>query len=1124
MAEHYCYIGDADDKHPRVTAETVLGSLLARLIEQRPSLSKEKRPRLAADEQSLVQTIARAAAGTPRARIALIVDGLDHVTRVLGATTTRPDPSTSLAEYLSVLPLPPGCVLIILSQPGAHLSPFERRGAVRKELPPWSNTQIGKLAIALGIVGARTTGRDRRRTQAVIAALHERSGGNPLYATFLCRELQRHAVAAVDPLRSIAVLPAFDGTLEGYYAHLTSAATSLEKHVAEIIALPSFGVTRTELKEIFPEHAHFVDAALELFAPVLVERPTQGGIRVWHESFARYLLRALEAQPSAHGARLEQLINWLRRRGFLVDGRAYRWLLPLLAASGRDQEVADSVKVDFVASSVTAGFSADAIVRNLGVAAASAARLLAWEKLVQLTELARAAVTFEFDNLSIVVEFADVYSAMLGPTRFVDRLLDDGRTTVPSREGLELCAVLDDAGAVVPWREYLAAFERERDTDRVHHAEESERAVLLARFRGWLRLAPRINTKRLAAWLRDAALPTAGIVRVVTSTMGAEQAIGLLNQLPAKLRSAYALALAGHLAKHGRSPAAGGWTLPAEKLVRTLRKHRVPEGSLPALKDLGVDVSQFADGYRRERLESLTKSVTEEQVEFAPSTVLQWLDCLELAAQVDPQDLAAAEELLAGSGWYRCWLRFALALARSGSETRAADGSPVLRALRRLEEDVRPFEGKPRACDLYSLRHAIDATIRRALAGVPDDEWNAALGVLERVADETSTTVSGELGGPIPRDALLAMICDLSTPARATASREVVERILGGVRRSHFYADVARCELFAARLAIAFGDLSSADASQRRAATLLTAYGFHKDVTIYELLDSMEPLIDADVSQARIRLQLLQPLCERVVEHTDKRETRHAPPEWWKLAVKADPEAAGSLLLKGMLGFPNYPRPRLATACDELWRANTDIADPLVAAALRVAIGTSLDRRDAIAIERLRQVGVSAEDTVGRQPARLARWILARYDEHSVTATGGTPEVVAALEAVNRVAAELGVSGASCGVPDGLAPTRPAEERQHRPESKDARADAVLIDYSVGADGLIRGIREWQQRPYRGVSPRWDRDRFVNAVGYRLVDLCARGEVEQAENILRVVAGDTRLARRRNHRSASCWS
>jgi len=227
------------------------------------------------------------------------------------------------------------------------------------------------------------------------------------------------------------------------------------------------------------------------------------------------------------------------------------------------------------------------------------------------------------------------------------------------------------------------------------------------------------------------------------------------------------------------------------------------------------------------------------------------------------------------------------------------------------------------------------------------------------------------------------------------------------------------------------------------------------------------------------------------------------------LLVKADPETSGRLLLKGLLSFPNYPRPRLEEACDELWRANTEIADPLVAAALRLSVQTTLDARDAGLISRLRVLAESEGEDVHSQITRLARWLVARCDEHTATATGGSREALAVLEAVNRAGAELGVSAASLSVPS-PEPAEAALGTRRRDVDRNG-ADAVLIDYSVGADGLVRGIREWQQRPYDSSSPRWDKDRFVNAVGYRLAELCWCGAFEQAERVLRLVADYSRL-------------
>ncbi|MFF5546264.1 AAA family ATPase [Streptomyces olivaceoviridis] len=132
VAEHYCYLGDADgDQLTRVMTESIFGSLLGRLAEADPTLVHDQRPRFAADEEALANAVATALRKDPARRVALVVDGLDHVTRVHGGRTRRADPSLALAEVLSSLPLPVGSVLIVLSQPGTH-PPQTGRGSNRR--------------------------------------------------------------------------------------------------------------------------------------------------------------------------------------------------------------------------------------------------------------------------------------------------------------------------------------------------------------------------------------------------------------------------------------------------------------------------------------------------------------------------------------------------------------------------------------------------------------------------------------------------------------------------------------------------------------------------------------------------------------------------------------------------------------------------------------------------------------------------------------------------------------------------------------------------------------------------------------------------------------------------------
>src|SRR5207247_6411792 len=129
----------------RVLSESVFGSLLGRLAESDPRLVTEQRPRFAADEQALTDAVARALEDQPGRRVALVVDGIDHVTRVREGGPTF-DPSFTLAEALSSLGLPAGSVLLVLSQPGAHLRPLEEAGALTVQVPGLTNAELRQLA------------------------------------------------------------------------------------------------------------------------------------------------------------------------------------------------------------------------------------------------------------------------------------------------------------------------------------------------------------------------------------------------------------------------------------------------------------------------------------------------------------------------------------------------------------------------------------------------------------------------------------------------------------------------------------------------------------------------------------------------------------------------------------------------------------------------------------------------------------------------------------------------------------------------------------------------------------------------------------------------------------------
>lgn len=1148
-AEHYCYLGDADgERNKRVLLETVFGSLVARLGTTDPSIIADQRPRFAANEEALEGCLRRSFAKDPGRRVALVIDGIDHITRVRARMGDRFDPSKILVEALAALDLPEGVVVITLSQPGAHLQPLNRVGARMIDIPGLRKKELELLSARFNILPGDPRQPPARRPllddadgiERFLEALERRSSGNALYATYLCRETLRHADALVDPAETVRSLPQFDGTLKNYYDHLYNSLGAETGWVADVIALVDFAVTRAELRQIRPDAAHRVDAALALLAPVLVERATQGGVRVYHESFARYLRGVFDRESAALKALLERIAAWLEGKGLFVDPRSFRSLLSILADSGNDRRVIDLVDRAFVAKAVAAGFQSSAIAANLAIGVGSAARLGEWEIIVRCVELARAAQMYEYERFdSLLVSFADVPANIIGADTLASRLVDDDRLVMPARPGLQMCASVDRLGATAPWRSYMHGFLREKEGDNTAYGEASDRAVALAWIRGRLRLssivdrgnpadqsssisdavhnqideagmrgevrdlAAPVDWIRLAEWVEHEDLPIPDIIDAVIDTYGSDVVIQLIHALnnPGDACLAYAEKLANRRQFEEVIPSPRTWAIAAVA-------HGVRSGSIHRVLKLGVRPSSIAHQSKaaaRERLLDLTRAVQEPSIQFDKKGNLEaWLDATTLAAHLDEDALRAEQVLIGGEGWYRCWLRFAIGLSKAEAST--TERSPLaLNALHLLTEDLRPFAGDPRACDLYSLRGTIHDTITRAIQLLEDSDWEEGFEILNGVSGSITTTLFGELNGPVAPDFLLRLVAETATPTRHRFAEALIadEIAKGSARR--FYSDLAEYRLVAARLAIAAKDPKRAAAMWREACEFLTAYGYHKDITIYEVLDPLPALIKADPQRGRQRVAAIQGLCERVPLHTDRKETGASRSRWWKFLAEADPVAAVNLVVPTLLRSCNDPHELLDEALENVWEVWYEHVDPLISGALRLSLDNPLDRRDSEQIRRL------AEDTTTNREAvrQLMTWLVARADERPVAYSySNSGELLAKDDSevanLNQAAVAADVAPVS---PLRQASSLKSEDAINPPRA--LKSNKLAVDslsypsFPNGVAGLSRAIRAWRRRPYESQSGEWAVERFTNIIGYRLLELTNEGRREEAESALR---------------------
>ncbi|WP_045316098.1 AAA family ATPase [Lentzea aerocolonigenes] len=1099
VAEHYCYLNDADEeRNDRVLSEKIFGSLLQRIASAYPASVQDQRPLLSADEKALTSALTKVVAETGNS-VALVIDGIDHVTRVRGITPGQTEPSEAIAAEIASLDVPQGCAVVVLSQPGAHLRPLLDAGAITVVTPGMNRAQVGELAERLGLVSQLEPGPPDDGLDELIDLLYERSDGNPLYATYLCRELEGRVAASISAVAALGTIPAYDGSIEHYYAHISAQLDTAGQAAADVMALVDFQLTADELRAIEPSQAHRIAAALEVLRPVLRERPGRG-LRIYHESFARYLRRHMDDYPEARSVRLGAIATWLTSQGFFLDARSFNSLLPTLAAAGRHREVVDRVDHDFVVHAVAGGFSAAAVNANLATAVSSAGQLGEWGVIARCLELMRAITTYQEERFgSLLSKFGDVWAAMLGLERASDRLLYEGRTVLPADDGIRMCAAIDTLGGVPPWREYLDLWHDEHDTDD-HYTANIESDLELAALRGHLRTAdtavePSSGDQSQLEQLLGFAVAWANehnsvqshrqLIKTLIETVGEPATTALVDQV--SYEGTFCLAVAEEVNDGSISSDHGS---PRDWAERACREG-VPAGYTHRLVALGVALTDAPA--TPASLIDATHDVQGEHYRAGP--VANWLDQLVLFRNL-PLALAAAEAAVSGDGWYRGWLKFCIGLVRAEAAPPNERGDLAWDALAHLQDDMRPFAGSPRAVDLFSITDLILGSVGRVIELLGDTRWRAAFDLIFETCQEVNRTLDGEMGIPLPPDRLLALAMATAPADQVEYARYLLQRELQDRSHSSFYTDIAEYHLMEARyeLQLRTGARYSAPgqaeapgySSWLSAARMLVCYGWHKDMTVFEVLDPLDAIAEHQPAEARVRLERSQPLAYRVYQHTNGRETDHAQIRWWEHLAVADPLAHAQLLGRYALEHCDVASHILERRAD-LWGAHRSDVPPVLAALLAETIEDASSRVGyAETVE-----SVVARD--GELDRVLAQRLLTRADEITLNwlnSSDSAPQssVLVRVKALNVLALARGFRLIHTQDDEALPESADDASTHGGVATATPGLESILTGIPVGPAGiphLVRAWRRFQSRPY-GEDQAGLRDTLVDAIGSRL--------------------------------------
>ena len=1114
VARHHCWLGSDDtNRRQRVLSDVVIGSLLDQLGRIVPGSTKDLRPRYAASIEALGEAIDTCRELEPERNILLIIDGLDHVDRVVGLSTSQiKDPSQVLVEELAAVPLPPGVCMVIASQPGSHLDPASP-AAEPLQMPPMIWDEVHSLAEKHGLLSSPDGAGpiDTNDANTIVTLIHERSNGNALYATYLCRLAMGTSPLGVDEppltvnelIHRLEQVPDGANSVEEYYGYLLNAMTQAQLFAAQTLALCDFALTPDELAEVLAAPAKaLVLTALKTLAPILNTQPGVGGLRLHHESFARQILRDIDAESAEAGR--QGIANWLEARGFFSDSRAFRHLPDLLASLGQYDQLKQLVDRDFVANGIRHFHSPAAVQRALSVVCREAEARLDWRTLITCLELRKAIDTYENEALEgPLIDYADVLVELIGGERVAERLLYDGRATFPARWGIRISDAVDRGGSAAPWKAYIDAFETQRKTETTRYTSDNDGTLHVAFQRGALRLReqrgdldPTIIPKVAAHLDGDLPAPLSDLVEVFAAVLPIEYMPQIAEAMTDPSRAAAAHLTLADLAHDGvlglpepDELTRKAWALdPTIDIVRFLRHGITPEEICAGngIADLGADLNAATDLVVRE-------TYTDEPV------VRRWLSFISLARAANPALPLSIVGKLSGPGFYRAWLRYTVATlgitddVHSGTTTPVDASTAVLVALAELRAEATPFTGKPRATDLYSIHGHIHQVLEDSLCVVQPADLATAVDHLLEIGFGTTTSTNFGLAdnGPLTANDFIAVLSRIAQDVGV----ESIHSALASIRErrnddSSLYSAQAEFELEIARICLAAGALDEARECWDRAADLLACYGSHKDPTLAEVVDSITDI--HDVTEARERLAKLVPLVYLVYQHTNGRDTSHYQAEWWEIAATIDPTAAaqgGADLYLKTIGFEDH---RAETAQIQLLQGHASTADPVVLAALRLSIGPTW-RSPETDVEVLTRLAAErgTSQPVDTMLEVLANTVAATYDNQPMQHTSDQSKAVVDAALIDAV---INLAGPEFTPRE----AQPDNENSHRTSDTDIDRQAVIKrliadqqpEAPEGRAGAIVIAQALNNRRYNDdPTPTWDTDTATTLIGYRILEL-----------------------------------
>lgn len=221
-----------------------------------------------------------------------------------------------------------------------------------------------------------------------------------------------------------------------------------------------------------------------------------------------------------------------------------------------------------------------------------------------------------------------------------------------------------------------------------------------------------------------------------------------------------------------------------------------------------------------------------------------------------------------------------------------------------LINDVDPFKGKPRTCDLYNYESIIYETIKSPMAYIKTEEaWKKIIEIVSTMSKETMTLLQGSTGGPLPTYKLFNLFLEIANEQNNKVIMDIFNEKISSEDKNRLYFYLAD---YSFKYAILLSKARKDDKARkqfREGVKYLLSYSFRKDRTLSHLLDSVESTYIVNREQGLQNILRLKTLADAVVYHTDGKSTKTYQREWFEILVNTDISIALEYLKNELISY-----------------------------------------------------------------------------------------------------------------------------------------------------------------------------------------------------------------------------